>query len=1229
MVLVALSGVQAATDARAVTEVLQFAFYVAVLPVLLQAPSVRLHAVGAGLGSGALATLCVVWSCALWTGDLGGAGTAGNRLIHGVTLAAVIPFAVLFLQRVRSAWRRSALGVTGALATGVTVTSLPAGCLCLLSTASAARRWSQPRTLAVALVAAWTVALAVTGLWGAPEAARRSVALRDDHGSLRRWLQEDIAAVRATVAAPLLGHGLGRYQAIVSSGTYRRDLPRPGETRVEPGMAPGLLVSAVEGGLPATAALLALFIAAALPRRHELPAANESFATAARHGVLCLGAGFLLTVVTARSGGLLCGVLLGLARQTGSWPAERRRPRALTQAVVVLLALVGLLVCRHLLGQTPGTPESGHGSAPARPGAIAVVLTADQATDIAVGVERPAEPGTAAQRLLDVPDLAFASALPERLASWSFSTPQTARVVLWFRVWWQDGCGNSLAAGIDGHRPLLVGNDGTYRAWHWVRGPAIDLPAGPHVLALVPREDGIRLDQILIACETAPPPVGPLGPDGSALAPPAARLAASTAPSVSPMLRETSFRVGVGGCYQGGFTAALLAMGLPWGKVNDGDLTHADRLARFAIICLSETKEVASEPMYRALRSFVEAGGVLLHENCTGEVPREYRRNLVFFPTPVGWRPAQAYGATLETDNSELFAGIPAGTRIALHEEVPHMVRNGSPGPEWTGHGTVWVYGRDDGAAVWTRQLGKGRIVYSRIPFSFHTMWRGPALQAPLQSLLKALVQPRCAPVAPMPAPEPTAAADTVSDDFMRVGPDPGPAWERVGTATCTGETAPVPHTEFSLLMEAGARITANQVLATAGAVSAAVLPSQGSGGIWVAVEGGELRWIVENGTSVRLDQRRGDESTTLGRVPLPDGGGWHRLSLVRRDGAWEAFVDGTRGLRVTGPPGQTTQTRFGLWCESGRLFVDDVNGRPSAGLLDGTDRALGEEGSSLSWGGLGQHGIERATVYSLRWHLRTSAIYANAVELGLPNYVPGELMRDGRVVAAVPATHEMATVAFRDPAISVHTLGFACAGWRDYVFSGRLTDWFGSGADWVPLSRWSCDPNWYWLGAETHGQAALWYRPVLTPPYAISAVVSVGARNRFAEEYSRGRDMNLALGATGPDVLSGLVVRVMNAADRGIEVWQGGALRQRFDGIGLPSGHSLHHNWFEVSAVVEPARLRVGFEGLPLGDVPLPAPATPGRVAVWTENNSIRVARVTLSLSPPHGAASAASDRR
>ena len=54
---------------------------------------------------------------------------------------------------------------------------------------------------------------------------------------------------------------------------------------------------------------------------------------------------------------------------------------------------------------------------------------------------------------------------------------------------------------------FLFGEDATYKTWHWVKYPVsrtvkpLNLTEGKHTLTFFNREDGVRLDQILLSAD--------------------------------------------------------------------------------------------------------------------------------------------------------------------------------------------------------------------------------------------------------------------------------------------------------------------------------------------------------------------------------------------------------------------------------------------------------------------------------------------------------------------------------------------------------------------------------------------------------------------------------------------------------------------------------------------------------------------------------------------------------
>lgn len=92
------------------------------------------------------------------------------------------------------------------------------------------------------------------------------------------------------------------------------------------------------------------------------------------------------------------------------------------------------------------------------------------------------------------PDMKYGGAV------FKVTLPSEMSCKLWLRVWWDGSCGNTINVRLnDEERSLTVGNDGTYRTWHWLEADRIyKLSAGEHTFTLLNREDGIMFDQMIL-----------------------------------------------------------------------------------------------------------------------------------------------------------------------------------------------------------------------------------------------------------------------------------------------------------------------------------------------------------------------------------------------------------------------------------------------------------------------------------------------------------------------------------------------------------------------------------------------------------------------------------------------------------------------------------------------------------------------------------------------------------
>lgn len=97
-------------------------------------------------------------------------------------------------------------------------------------------------------------------------------------------------------------------------------------------------------------------------------------------------------------------------------------------------------------------------------------------------------------------------------ARFTFAIEEPGEYTLWGRVYWLSACNSSFTVQIDDSLPFTFGKDATFNAWHWIKQPPrlkqMTLTRGPHTLTFRNRQDGVKLDQVLLALDKRYVPVG-------------------------------------------------------------------------------------------------------------------------------------------------------------------------------------------------------------------------------------------------------------------------------------------------------------------------------------------------------------------------------------------------------------------------------------------------------------------------------------------------------------------------------------------------------------------------------------------------------------------------------------------------------------------------------------------------------------------------------------------------
>ncbi len=1244
---------------KASIQVLQLlgVFFAAIMAFRISARNASAH-MYAALCAGWM--LSVAWALGQWLRGLPAEQVCGfmaNRAVYGIIAAAAAPLVLTAFPQPKTsrAWLLHFLLV---LVCGITLLYLPAMTLFIAGVLLAAMLCLHTRARIGALAGLALLMLLVMCNF-LPRSNRaallRSVAAHDASGMSRRWVLEMRAGVAGLRDAPLAGHGPGRFQTIVSSGRYRSALPETAENRVEPGTQCGYLVLAVEYGLPATFMLLLLILAGAaralsypepviktdgnngkIPAtgtaeaEHPAIRASAALDRALALSLLLLAIGMACANLLVQGVSILAAALLGIAfsRAGDEQAANRWLGPLLEQSWLQAGLIVIFFAACAGLGQTrpASTGSTGSESHP-MPQCKTLVIEAESASGLGREIVRFADraaSGNAAVMVKDNSKKTLRRANPVILP---FAVDKPGKYRLWLRAWWRDGCGNSFAAAMDGGKPMLVGNDGTYRVWHWVEGPVLDLKNGRHELGIMPRESGARLDQVLLADNTRFHPLGKLTTDRTYPRKPLTGASAmgdlnesDPVPTWNNSGRapKQPFVAGIGGDLSVGAEAFFVSLGLPYERLLQHQYFDPGELAKYRIVWFTAPAYRIAD-VWKALRVYVKNGGTAFVEVMQHPRTRIPAESDLLAPFSAFSPRVRGRGLTVSGAGSRFFKGMEENIRIR-HRLAYYCPLLGTGKGRLDLHGKVFQWSRYIGPAIMRKPFGRGRLYVMMLPLGLMALRGQNAFYPVARRLILDAVDERYQPLYanlkwnPLPR-----GLVHFADDFMRESGE-GRTWKaEYGKFNLMGASTTNPMA-FSLKMRERASAIAGNPAWRSYRVSAAVFCSeQGAGGIWLSTTARQRLGLILDGKTRELvllhiggRDAKNDRILKQAKVPEPFTG-WRRISLFARNGKWQAWID-SRPL-LTLPATEDAAGRFGVFNLHGKSYVDDVRVCDTAIMLPDLDTCLGEEGSPHANPPF-YRGLEPHSVYSPVWLLRPDPQGRHAVRMALPTYCKSRFSFDGKFMGEIHANDSGALVYFPQNRFPVRAVEVVCPLWRDYVFGGRTVDWYATGSPWKQQPRWSCDPQWTFLGTSTRQVSTLWYRSPLTPPYSLQVLVAPSMEQRFNRK-EQGRDLNLVFGGNGRDPCSGFSVHVSREGTGGCELFYGKKRLLQKRNIGLPTGPwALHHYWFELKVVVEHKRVRFCFNSHPAFDAKLPANVQTGYVGLWTSNNALRIARATLSLS-------------
>jgi len=337
---------------------------------------------------------------------------------------------------------------------------------------------------------------------------------RYDEDSLKRLYIEYQASPLAPVHYPF-GGGLGCYKNTINElKLYRRNEPDPEDMTIPRDANNQYLLTMVESGIPAAAALVMLLIAAVWAAAQYRPhprSTDRAEADALIAALVALAVAGLFSVILSRGIGILAGCLFGwassreLLRPARRWPLRLAVPAAAMTIALTVMLLVNVSA-DPVTGQSRANRwvRSGIARLFTSPGErLRIVTIEDNDTggrQIKVEAEdcsaldgaflRVEANDASGNRVLDIPE---DSGKGRGTAVYDVDIPESGRYALSARVYWLDGCSNSIGFTVDNDN-LMITSD-LFCQWHDVTARrTVDLKTGRTRVIIRNLEDGVCVD---------------------------------------------------------------------------------------------------------------------------------------------------------------------------------------------------------------------------------------------------------------------------------------------------------------------------------------------------------------------------------------------------------------------------------------------------------------------------------------------------------------------------------------------------------------------------------------------------------------------------------------------------------------------------------------------------------------------------------------------------------------
>jgi len=185
------------------------------------------------------------------------------------------------------------------------------------------------------------------------------------------------------------------------------------------------------------------------------------------------------------------------------------------------------------------------------------------------------------------------------------------------------------------------------------------------------------------------------------------------------------------------------------------------------------------------------------------------------------------------------------------------------------------------------------------------------------------------------------------------------------------------------------------------------------------------------------------------------------------------------------------------------------------------------------------------------------------------------------------------------------------------YSFHKAPVDWRTVAGQWEVTNRWACDPRWSFFAGEQRGDplVAMWNKRDFGSDVTLE--FAAGIRHdpdRGGTGYHYASDINAVICGDGADLRNGYNFIFGGWNNRCTRILRNGQAVAETREFRFPRDRSIHRRWFYFKMQKQGRRLRLYVDNHLALEYNDPQPLTGRKVAIWSWQNDIMVARVRVS---------------